>query len=86
MVLSQIILPVSTVVMEEVDVVVLDASVSPASLLVADLVPNDHNDVSDLADDQMRVTATPEAGQVRFTLTGNGPFVGPFTVNYGVSA
>lgn len=86
LVLSQIVLPVSTVVIDEVEVVVLDAAISPASVLLAFLVPNDDNDAGSLADDQMQVTATPEAGQIRFTLTGLGHFVGPFTVNYGVSA
>ena len=86
LVLSQIVLPVSTVVREEAEVVVLDAAISPSSVLMVFLVPNDDNDAGSLADDQMQVAATPEAGQIRFTLTGIGPFVGPFTVNYGVSA
>jgi nitric oxide synthase oxygenase domain/subunit len=70
----------------EAEVVVLDAAVSPASKLIAQLVPNDHNEASDLADSHVRLFAIPETGQIRFVITGLGLLCGPFTLNYGVAS
>ncbi|TAG44490.1 MAG: hypothetical protein EAZ30_17210 [Betaproteobacteria bacterium] len=66
------------------EVVVTNAAVTPASkimpLLVGEL--DAENDLEELADSGMRVFAVPEAGQIHFVLTGNGPFTGDFKVNY----
>lgn len=82
----QVVLDVPSVVLNETEVVVADLMVTSESRLVANLVPNDHNEISDMADDRMRIFAIPENEQIRFTLVGNGHFVGPFTINYGVVA
>ena len=50
--------------------------------LVAEL--DAENDVEELADTGMAVFAVPEAGQIRFVLTGNSAFVGAFKVNYQI--
>ena len=78
------VLNVPTLALGYAEVVVLNAAVSPTSkvmpLLVGEL--DAENDLEELADSGMRVFAVPEAGQIRFLLTGNGPFTGDFKVNY----
>lgn len=82
----QAVLNVADVAPGYAEVVVTDAAVSAASKIMALLVGelDAENDLEELADSAMRVFAVPEAGQVRFVLTGNGPFVGDFKTNYQV--
>jgi hypothetical protein len=67
----------------QIEAVHPDAAVSPASLIIASLVPNLYQDASDIA--EMSCVAVAETGQIRFTFTGHGLIVGPFTVKYGVA-
>lgn len=68
------------------EVVVASAGVTAASKVLCWLVAelDAENDVEELADTGMAVFAVPEAGQIRFVLTGNSAFVGAFKVNYQI--
>lgn len=68
------------------EVVVAAAGVTTASKVLCWLVAelDAENDVEELADTGMAVFAVPEAGQIRFVLTGNSAFVGAFKVNYQI--
>ena len=68
------------------EVVVASAGVTTASKVLCWLVAelDAENDVEELADTGMAVFAVPEAGQIRFVLTGNSAFVGAFKVNYQI--
>lgn len=70
------------------EVVVLDAAVSTTTTVLATLVGelDAENDIEELSDSDMRVFAVAETGQIRFVLTGNGPFTGVFKVNYQLMA
>ena len=78
-------LPVSTPVLYETEVVHVDALVTNTSTILVTVIPNDHNDISDISDDQIQVFAKAETGQIRFTITGNSYLCGPYTIKYGVS-
>ena len=83
---TQVTLTVTPVALNYKEIVVVDATVSAVSKIEAYLVGelDTENDLESLSDDNMRVFAIAEAGQVRFVLTGNGAFVGPYKVNYKV--
>lgn len=68
------------------EIVVTDASVSPTSKIIAVLVGelDAENDLEELQDTAMQLSAVPETGQIRFVLTGNSQFTGVFKVNYQV--
>jgi hypothetical protein len=85
---SQVTLSVATLSYGYAEVVQADAAVSSASKLTAAFAAelDAENDLESLADDQMQIWPVPEAGQVRFVLTSNGPIFGPFKVNYRVAA
>lgn len=86
--LNAVVLNVPTLAPGYAEVVVVNAAVTPASkimpLLVGEL--DAENDLEELADSGMRVFAVPEAGQIRFVLTGNGPFTGDFKVHYQLTS
>lgn len=83
---TQVTLTVSPTAINYKEVVVIDAAVSAVSKVECYLVGelDAENDLEGLVDDSMRVFAIAESGQIRFVLTGNGPFVGPYKVNYKV--
>jgi hypothetical protein len=68
------------------EVVVSVVGVTATSIIRASLVGelDAENDLEELADSGMRVVGVPETGQIRFVLTGNSAFVGPFKVIYEV--
>lgn len=70
------------------EVVLVDAAVTATSKIIAGFAAtgDEENDIESIADDMMQLFAVPEAGQVRFILTGIGPFVGPYKINYQVAA
>ena len=69
------------------EVVVAYGGVTTSSKVMAQLVGelDAENDLEELADSNMQVFAVPEAGQIRFVLTGNGAFTGNFKTNYWVT-
>jgi hypothetical protein len=85
---TQATLTVSPVVINYAEVIVADALVSSTSKISAELVGerDAENDIEGLADDDMKVWPVAEAGQIRFVLTANGAFQGPFKVNYRIAA
>ena len=82
---NEIEISASTPFMEALEYVHIDASVSVTSNIIIMLVENDHNNNEDFADDQIKIYATPEAGQIRISIAGNGYMCGPYNVKYGVS-
>lgn len=83
---TQLILPVSTPVMEVVQINVSVPGVLATDKITVALVPSEDNEAEDLKDDGIRVFAVPSANNILFTLLGNGLIVGPFTINYGVAS
>lgn len=81
------VLTVAAVSYNYAEVALAVPAVTLTSIITAHLVPelDAENDVEELADSNMRVFAIPEAGQIRFVLTGNGAFVGDFKVFYEVT-
>ena len=59
---------------------VVDAKMKKTSKFNAWLVPNNESDADDITD--YRVIATPSEGFVTFCISGPGPLVGTFTINY----
>lgn len=57
-----------------------DAKIKKTSKFNAWLVPNDESEADDIVD--YRVTASPNEGFVTFCISGPGPLVGTFTINY----
>ena len=86
-VVAQVVLNVPAVAPGYAEVVVANAAVTAASKIMAQLVGelDAENDLEELSDTGLQVFAVPEAGQVRFVLTGDGPFVGDFDTNYQIS-
>lgn len=70
------------------EILVANTAVTAASKITAQIVGelDAENDAESLLDDGMQVYGIGEAGQVRFVLIGNGPFTGPYKINYGVAA
>ena len=68
------------------ELVVTDAAVSTGSFILSSFALGlaTENDLETLVDDGIQLLAVPEAGQVRFVLSGTGTFVGAFTINYQV--
>ncbi len=66
------------------EVVVLDPDATGSAKVSAQWAGelDAENDIEELADSGLRVFAVPEAGQIRFVLTGIARFVGDFKVNY----
>jgi hypothetical protein len=85
---AQLVLNVPTVVKGYFEAVVADESVSATSKILATLSGelDAENDVEEISDSGIRVFAIPEAGQIRFVLTGHGLFVGDFKITYQVSS
>lgn len=79
-------LTVATLARGYAEVVVANAAIGPSSKLSAWFAPalDAENDLEELADSGMAVWVLPEAGQLRFVLTGNGAFVGVYSVFYEV--
>jgi hypothetical protein len=79
-------LTVATLARGYAEVVVANAAISPASKVSAWFAPalDAENDLEELVDSGMAVWVLPEAGQLRFVLTGNGAFVGVYSVFYEV--
>ena len=82
---NEIEIPASTPFIGALEYVHTDALVSVTSNIIIMLVENDHNNNEDFADDQIKIHATPEAGQIRISIAGNGYMCGPYNVKYGVS-
>lgn len=84
---TQLVLNVPTVVKGYAEVVVMDASVTPASKVLASFAGgvDAENDAEELGDSAMQLAAVPEVGQVRFVLTGHSPFTGDYKINYQVA-
>ena len=82
---NEIEIPASTPFMESMEYIHTDVLISLSSNVMIMLVENDHNDNEDFADDQIKIHATPEAGQIRISIAGNGYMCGPYKVKYGVS-
>jgi len=80
-----LVLPFSVPFMEEESFLHTDATVTPASTILAFFVPSDDNDLSDYKEDELQVFATALTGQIRFDIVGTGLLVGPYTIKYGVS-
>jgi hypothetical protein len=70
------------------EVIVADAAVTGTSKIRSSLIPeaDAENDYEELIDSGMSISALPEAGQIRFVLSGKGAFVGPFKAMYEVFA
>lgn len=85
---TQVTLTVSPVATGMTEFTVIDASVTATSKLFATLVAESdaENDAEQIIDDDMKVLAIPGASSIRFLLSANGQFVGPFKVNYQVFA
>jgi hypothetical protein len=68
------------------EVVLVDASVTALSIIKASFVgeKDAENDVEELKDSDLDIAGVPEAGQIRFVLTANSPFVGNFKIIYEV--
>lgn len=59
---------------------VVDANIKKTSRFNAWLVPNNESEADDITD--YRVIAAPNTGFVTFYISGPGPLVGTFTINY----
>lgn len=72
------------------EVVLPYAGLTAAAKVIAAFSPSldEENDAEEISDAQLRLTAVPEAGQIRFVfISANGcPFVGAFKVHYQVTA
>lgn len=83
---TQVVLNVPAVAQGYAEVVVANAAITATSklmwLLVGEL--DAENDIEELNDTSIEIFAVPEAGQIRFVLTGNAPFAGDFKTNYQV--
>lgn len=64
------------------EVIITEALSTSTSKINCWLSPNDDWDADDLED--FKLVATPEAGQIIFTINEDGPIVGDFTINYQV--
>lgn len=82
-----VVLNVPTLAPGYAEVVVANAAITTTSKVMALLVGelDAENDVEEIADAAMGVFAVPEAGQIRFVLTGNSAFTGAFKTNYQVT-
>jgi hypothetical protein len=69
------------------EIVVIDAAVDPTTRIMAVFAPlaDGENDIEELADTALRLVPVAESGQIRFHLSGNAPFTGPFPVHYLLS-
>ena len=85
---TQVTLTVSPVATGMTEFTTIDASVTATSKIFATLVAESdaENDAEQIIDDDMKVLAIPGASSIRFLLSANGKFVGPFKVNYQVFA
>lgn len=79
-------LNVSAVAYGYAEIVLPAVGVTPADRVVAHLGGSldAENDIEAINDLNLRVFAVPEIDQIRFVLTGAGPFVGPFPITYQV--
>jgi hypothetical protein len=59
---------------------VVDAAVTPATLIIATLAPNDDHDADDLED--LKVTAEAGTGTINFSIHALGAIVGFYKVVY----
>lgn len=68
------------------EIVLPAAGVTGASKIIANYVRllDAENDLEEISDTDMSLAAVGEAGQIRFVLSGNSPFVGSFPVTYQV--
>ena len=82
---NNIVIEASTPFMESMEYIHSDALISSSSNVMIMLIENDHNNHEDFADDQIKIHATPEVGQIRINIAGNGYMCGPYNVKYGVS-
>jgi hypothetical protein len=66
------------------EVVLEDPAVTPSTRIMAAFapLPDAENDIEELEDTALRLFAVAESGQIRFHLSGNAPFTGPFPVHY----
>lgn len=68
------------------EIVVIDASVSVNSIVRAALMvsQDSENDIEHIIDNEIKLYAIPEVGQIRFIMSANALFVGPFPISYEV--
>lgn len=68
----------------QAEIIHADAAVGVTTRIMASFAPaaDTENDHEELADTSMRVVPVAESGQIRFLLSGDAPFVGPFDVLY----
>jgi RNA-binding protein YlmH len=66
------------------EVVVSVPAISSGDLISASFLGtlDTENDIQSIHDDNIRVYAIAEAGQIRFCFTSDFPFMGPFLINY----
>lgn len=79
-------LNVSSVAHGYAEIVLPAAGVTATDRVTAELVGrlDAENDLEAISDSSLRLFAVAEADQIRFVITGTGPFVGPFPINYEV--
>ena len=80
-------LAVSPVARGYAEVVVANAAVTLASVILSHLLGSKdaENDLEEIADGNMQIFAIAEAGQIRFVLTSLSFFSGDFRVGYTIS-